>query len=200
MTCIRSRFLFVMAFAWAVSACGGEMSMPSSCGSRGRTGQTDCSGVTTCGAGQYCDDSVFPTCTPGCTSDANCGPSEFCARPAGEAIGACQSCPVCGNGACEPGESASNCAADCGGGSVCGNGACEPDETPSSCPADCTDTSLAPCYDNCQSYEFFDCFAAGQLDACRSSCTAATMAQREQFNSCAATETTSCNTSCLDFL
>lgn len=269
----RSRFLFVMAFAWAAAGCGGEMSMPSSCGSPGRSGQTDCSGVTTCNAGQYCDDSGFPTCVPGCTSDTNCGPNEFCARPVGEAIGACQACPVCGNGACESGESASSCASDCGGGGpvcgngaceagesagncpgdcgggvvcgngaceagenvgncpvdcgggvVCGNGACEAGESASSCPADCgggvvcgnhvcevgestttcpgdcSDMSLGDCLDNCDSYNFFECFAPGGLQGCRDACTAATMADREQFNSCASTATVSCDTSCLDFL
>jgi hypothetical protein len=44
--------------------------------------------------------------------------------------------PVCGNGKCEPGESAKTCATDCGGiGPVCGNGVCEPNEN--NCPKDC---------------------------------------------------------------
>lgn len=42
---------------------------------------------------------------------------------------------VCGNGACEPGENASNCLADCP--VACGNGVCESGEDLNNCPADC---------------------------------------------------------------
>ncbi len=47
---------------------------------------------------------------------------------------------ACGNGKCDtdPGESATNCPQDCGGGSAyCGNGKCEPGETATTCPGDC---------------------------------------------------------------
>jgi len=44
---------------------------------------------------------------------------------------------VCGNGKCEAGETASNCAKDCGGPAVCGNGKCEAGETKTTCPTDC---------------------------------------------------------------
>jgi hypothetical protein len=63
------------------------------------------------------------------------------ASPVAANMPACQSdgtCPVCGDGICDPGESCSNCPADCGTCSpVCGNGICEAGETCSNCPADC---------------------------------------------------------------
>ncbi len=134
----RSMFPFALALTLSsLAGCGGDM-MPSGpmCGSPGRAGTTPCSGFTeTCAAGQYCDDTLtIAECVPGCTSDANCGGNEICARPVGEPIGACQSCPVCGNGACEPGETASSCSSDCTAGPVCGDGSCSAGET---CPADC---------------------------------------------------------------
>ncbi len=47
---------------------------------------------------------------------------------------------VCGNGQCEPGETAKNCPQDCSTstGAVCGNGKCETGESTASCPKDCT--------------------------------------------------------------
>jgi hypothetical protein len=46
---------------------------------------------------------------------------------------------VCGNRACEPGESAATCPADCSSPPpVCGNHACEPGESAATCPADCS--------------------------------------------------------------
>lgn len=46
--------------------------------------------------------------------------------------------PVCGNRACEAGETVTSCPADCTTAPpVCGNRACEAGETPASCPADC---------------------------------------------------------------
>ncbi|AKF09894.1 hypothetical protein [Sandaracinus amylolyticus] len=255
--------------ALSISACGNDSMSPppGMCGSPGRDGRSDCSGVTTCNAGQYCDDSGVATCTPGCTSDSNCGPNEFCARPVGEAIGACQSCPVCGNGSCESGETASSCASDCTGGPQCGNGSCEPGESAASCasdcasapvcgdglcepgegacaadcgvgprcgngvceagesaascppdcaigpvcgdgvcepgeacPGDCTDVTLAECLEHCDAYNFFECFAPGGLQTCRDLCDAASMASREQFDSCASTRAVSCDESCFEFL
>ena len=45
----------------------------------------------------------------------------------------------CGNGACEVGETQSNCPIDCGGGvGGCGDGICEGAETSSNCPEDCS--------------------------------------------------------------
>ena len=62
-----------------------------SCIDMGRTGMTDCR--STCGPGQYCNDGdVIRFCDPGCTSDLNCGPTEYCDREAGAAVGVCASC------------------------------------------------------------------------------------------------------------
>ena len=105
-----------------------------------------------------------------CVTD--CGESESCQgqciSAAGSAaaakIGQIQSCmaeacsgPVCGNGTCEPGESASSCPTDCKTtGPVCGNGTCESGESESNCPEDCggggTCASSADCgpAKNCQ--------------------------------------------------
>ena len=244
----RSTCSFPFALALiTLTACGGGDMTPSGpmCGSPGRAGTTACSGFTeTCAAGQYCDDTLtIAECTPGCTSDANCGGNEFCARPVGEAIGACQSCPVCGNGACEAGETATSCSSDCTAGPVCGDGTCSGGETcpadcgpvcgdfacnggetpascpvdcesapvcgdgvcgggesPSTCPGDCADATLAECRDHCDAYNFFECFEPGGLADCRAACDAATMADREQFNSCAATNAISCEADCFAFL
>ncbi len=52
------------------------------------------------------------------------------------------SCPsdctvaICGNSACEPGETVQSCPEDCPAG-TCGNGSCELEETLESCPQDC---------------------------------------------------------------
>ncbi len=46
--------------------------------------------------------------------------------------------PVCGNAACESGETEMSCPADCiSGGAVCGNSQCESGETTMNCPSDC---------------------------------------------------------------
>jgi hypothetical protein len=50
-------------------------------------------------------------------------------------VAGCYPTPVCGNGACETGESSSSCSADCG--PVCGTGLCESGESSSSCSAEC---------------------------------------------------------------
>lgn len=90
------------AVVLALAACGGGASSQNqnqnqnqnqqpACGSTGRLGQSKCS-AKTCNAGQYCDDTGFPTCTPGCTSDDNCSENEYCKRSSGAAIGVCTRC------------------------------------------------------------------------------------------------------------
>ncbi|MBL8945111.1 MAG: hypothetical protein JNK45_18240 [Myxococcales bacterium] len=64
---------------------------PPGCVVPSRTGRSRCTG-SDCGAGQYCDDAANWSCVPGCASDENCGPSEFCERSAGASVGACRSC------------------------------------------------------------------------------------------------------------
>jgi|GEM_PF-6682340 len=44
---------------------------------------------------------------------------------------------ICGNGKCEYGETAGNCASDCGEKIICGNGECENGETADNCSKDC---------------------------------------------------------------
>jgi len=64
------------------------------CGDSSRSGITDCF-AGDCTPGQYCDESAGATrgtCRVGCTSDANCGPQEHCARELGESVGECAPC------------------------------------------------------------------------------------------------------------
>jgi hypothetical protein len=53
-------------------------------------------------------------------------------RPKVESIAA-----ECGNGSCEPGETAQSCPQDCAGGNTCGTGTCDAHETAQLCPQDC---------------------------------------------------------------
>lgn len=50
--------------------------------------------------------------------------------------------PVCGDGVCEPGETAQQCPSDCVVPGSCGDGICGPNESPQSCPKDCVGPSL----------------------------------------------------------
>ncbi len=104
--------------------------------------------------GQY-DKSAACQCDKQCTKAGDCCPDYqiLCTTTTGPVCGngACESgesmmnCPqdcyskvVCGNGACEAGETPMNCAVDCGGQqAACGNGACEPGENAYNCPSDC---------------------------------------------------------------
>ncbi len=57
---------------------------------------------------------------------------------AGSGGGAAGSALSCGDGACDPGESCSTCADDCGDcPNTCGNGTCDTGETAATCPDDC---------------------------------------------------------------
>lgn len=220
---MRSRLMVLTCFA-LLGACASDTS---------NQGYTPCgdfpSGPVECQPGQYCVDATFSECAPGCTSDVNCADGQACVKPAGESVGDCvnEAGPpagvVCGNGACEAGETNASCPADCMvAGPVCGNGACEAGETSASCaadcapagpvcgdgvcaagescPADCTDLSLAECLDHCDAYNFFECFEPGGLAACRDLCNAAPMTDREQFNVCAGGGAVSCDDSCFRFL
>lgn len=62
-------------------------------------------------------------------------------EPGETAINCLSDCKVktqCGNGVCEEGETAQNCALDCGPKSICGDGQCDLGETVTSCPKDCS--------------------------------------------------------------
>src|SRR5689334_8630447 len=55
---------------------------------------------------------------------------------------------ACGDGTCDPGETCSTCADDCGACSAsCGNGTCGEGESCSSCPADCGTCATPTCGD-----------------------------------------------------
>lgn len=170
-----------------------------------------CTSDVNCAAGQMCvkfpGDSVGDCINESMETPPVCGDG-FC--DAGESCPAdCDPrTPTCGNGVCEAGETRSSCPGDCGSaGPVCGNGVCEAGETRSSCPGDCPgdsppppDDTLRACFDHCQAYNFFECFAPGGLQTCRDLCTAATMADREQFDVCASSGAVECNESCFRFL
>lgn len=47
-----------------------------------------------CQPGQYCSDTTFSDCTPGCTSDQNCDDAQTCVKPTGESVGDCQNTVV----------------------------------------------------------------------------------------------------------
>jgi len=56
-----------------------------------RTGTTPCF-PGECPVGQRCVSEGMPHCEPGCTSDENCGPAEFCRREGSSPLGVCRSC------------------------------------------------------------------------------------------------------------
>ena len=110
--------------------------------------------VSSCGDG-VCEASECSSCGDDCDLVDCCG-NGACDTAIGENEGNCDDCsstppppppppPVtCGNGICDPGETAVNCPADCGAGAVCGDGVCEASEC-SACVADC---SPADCCNN----------------------------------------------------
>ena len=116
-----------------------------------------------------CLTSKCPTQVSACKSDSKCGAIFACAEKCkdeacfqkcgnidsqispGKELLTCmmaQKCipdvvmPVCGNGQCESGETASSCSQDCKTtGPVCGNNVCEPPENAQTCSKDCKTTS-----------------------------------------------------------
>ncbi len=191
-----NRITLSLALSVALAACGGS-ALPAdggsptadgggsapACGRAGRTGETACPVTVggTCPAGQYCDMEML-TCTAGCTADDDCAADEQCIRAAGQAVGACEPCPSCGDGTCGTGEDATSCPADCASGPTCGDGSCDAGETPTSCPADCA--SGPTCGDG-------SCDAGETSTSSRADCTADRHARRiidadETRNSCPA--------------
>jgi hypothetical protein len=78
---------------------------------------------------------------PAC-GDGTCDPDETAAS-----CGADCAAAACGDGTCDPGETASSCPADCP--ATCGNGTCEPAEDAAACPADCDPTACTTAPDTC---------------------------------------------------
>jgi hypothetical protein len=64
--------------------------------------------------------------------DTACKQGEICSVDTG-----CTSADPCGNGVCDPKETAQSCPGDC---LVCGDGVCDAGESAASCPTDCTTT------------------------------------------------------------
>ena len=79
-----------------------------------------------------------PDGAPASCGNGKCDPGETAANCPKD----CSSTAVCGNGKCDPGETATSCPADCGSSAVCGNGKCDPGETAASCPADCGSSTV----------------------------------------------------------
>jgi hypothetical protein len=182
---------------------GGTCTAESVCGDNKCTGGENSSSCPSDCSSNPCGNGV---CDSGETSQ-NC-PEDCSSNPCGN--GACDpgetpmTCAVdcsanpCGNGVCEPGESPMTCAVDCPV-TLCGNGVCDAGESTMTCPGDCPNLK-AECTDNCDDYNFFNCFDPGGLQSCYDACNAAGDAALKQFNNCAATGAVSCDASCFDFL
>jgi hypothetical protein len=100
-----------------------------------------------CGACDGCTPKETPGCA-GCSCEkCVCAMDPYCCQYAWDDLcvdecknqcGGCGTQPLCGNGACELGESCSTCPKDCGPcPPTCGNGKCEPEESCATCPNDC---------------------------------------------------------------
>ncbi len=81
----------------------------------------------------------------------------------------------------------------------CGDATCDGSETFKTCQVDCQSLK-EDCDQLCDAYSFFSCFQPGGLQICYDACAAATGPALKQFNTCAATATTSCDLACFDFL
>ncbi len=82
------------------------------------------------------------------------------------AVGTCLEPDVCGNGACEIGEDATSCGADCT--IVCGDSQCDPGETFTSCSTDCEPACGNGSCEGNESYEGcpLDCLATCGNSTC----------------------------------
>ena len=90
----------------------------------------------------------------------------------GANTGGCGTCPVCGDGKCEGGETLASCPGDC----HCGNGQCEPakSETPQTCASDChcgdgacnAGETCKTCPGDCPSGGTKDCYSNGLHSNC----------------------------------
>jgi V8-like Glu-specific endopeptidase len=131
----------------------------------GQLKQADCADKPSCGwnaNGSFYDCGTDGAGDPSGNNPIICGaepPDPVCGDgtcDAGETATCPQDCgarnpdPVCGNGTCEIGEDSSTCPQDCAGRTpdpVCGNGTCEIGESSTSCPGDCGGVTPASCGD-----------------------------------------------------
>ncbi len=152
----------------------------------------DCVAFFNCAAScTDCNQSCLQECVmgPGIKAQSQITAISDCAKAASCPNPCPTSGPVCGNGTCESGETASNCASDCGTPANCGNGTCESGETAASCPIDCGSggghfcdshcgSSGNGCYCDASCKKYGDCCtAAGAAPATKTySCTGSTCA------------------------
>ncbi len=129
---------YAMSFSCIAEVCGSAWSKCAS--------DTKCVGFFNCSVNCNCNQGCIQSCSdtyngptlPGLIALSQCSGAASCENPCGS------STPVCGNGTCESGETASGCPQDCGSKPACGNGKCETGEA-STCPSDCPTAGKAGC-------------------------------------------------------
>ena len=142
---------YILESSCGDGACGaGETSAtcPQDCGTGGACGGIAYEGCCDGEVLTWCEEEQLQTMdcagNPSCGWQADAGFYNCATNGAGDPSGAFpKACggstgPVCGDGTCDGGETATSCPADCATtGPVCGDGTCAAGETAASCPADC---------------------------------------------------------------
>lgn len=135
-------------------------------------------GSSSCAASTWCRDPAVGTCLDGCRSSANC--------PCGQV---CTTTSAAGSGACT----------DPSGAPVCGDDACQPGETEASCPADCVAWS-EECAEGCERYAFFECEDVDVI-ACAAACETSDEESQRNFVACVAGGgAAACSAACVTLL